>query len=276
MNSGFVHLIITRFNVRFKGGGFATRNMPGWLEHRFALFEQYCLPTLKSQSSTNFEWILYFDKDTPPSFLDRARTLIADCPHFHLRFVDLYSGDWLLEDLRTYLGDRCNWLLSTRLDNDDGLNEHFVENLQRQVRFTTREALNFPEGIVLGHGHIYRSRQTSNAFLSVSEPFESFQTALHANHKEMAQHMPLREVESGPMWLQVVHDANVSNKRRGWRLPHKRMPSGFEAVPNLIDRKEKDSAVVILAQNLVLSTFWQVRDMLAHWLRNVKRAYKKL
>lgn len=273
--SRLVHLILTRFNCRFIDGGFSTGNQPGWLEHRFGLFERYCLPTLKAQTSQNFEWFLYFDTQTPPVFLDRAKALLAGYPHFHIRLVDVYSGAWMLADLADHLGTRCDWLLTTRLDNDDGLNARFVESLQKHAKPGSSEVLNFSNGVVLSDGRIYISRQPSNAFLSVSEPFDGFRTALHAPHKEMDQHFRLREIAEAPMWLQVIHDTNVSNKRRGQRIVRAALPPGFDSVPELYAATAPESKLKIAAENLTLSLLWRARDYASHTLRRL-RSHRRL
>ena len=265
-----VHAILTRFNCRFADRDFPARTQPGWLESRFALFERYCLPTLKAQTSQDFEWAIFFDSQTPEPFVRRARDLFKDHPHFHIRFLEVYTGQHMEADVQDLLGGRCDWLVSTRLDNDDGLNAAFVETLRREMAVGKREAINFPKGIVLSGARTYLSRQSSNAFISVSEPFEGFGTALCAPHKDMSRVMPVRDIEADPMWLQVIHESNVSNKRRGRRVLRRDLPHGFESVTDLQQPDPTESAAAALAENLTLSVAWSARDTAVHVLRRLR------
>ena len=67
------HFILTRFNLRIwrqdkHGSAVRTRE---WLEHRFGLFEKYCLPSIANQTCKDFEWVVLFDDKTPDEFRNR-------------------------------------------------------------------------------------------------------------------------------------------------------------------------------------------------------------
>src|ERR1700730_13355201 len=66
----FRHLILTRFNVKIP-----EYDSPGteWLEHRFGLFERFCLPSLQNQSNLDFDWLLFCDKDSSVRFSERIQ-----------------------------------------------------------------------------------------------------------------------------------------------------------------------------------------------------------
>ena len=264
------HVILTRFNCRFLNWDYPARRQPGWLAERFDLFERYCLPTLKSQTSQDFYWMIYFDSGTPASYAANAKQLFDGYSNIHMRFVDVFSAETLELDLKSVLGGRYDWLVSTRLDNDDGLNSSFMERLRREIHPGRREAINFPNGLILGKDKIYLSRQPSNAFLSLSEPFEGFKTALCAPHKDMKRHSPVRDVNVGPMWLQVVHGNNVSNKLRGRRLLRRSTPQGFESVAELRRKVTDEAAVAVLAENLTRSVYWAGRDTAAQLYRRLQ------
>ena len=55
----FKHYIITRFNLSQRWDKDSLGNKvldDNWLKNRFQLFENYCFPSLKSQTNKNFEW----------------------------------------------------------------------------------------------------------------------------------------------------------------------------------------------------------------------------
>lgn len=63
-----LHLFfLTRFNILLwqkdkEGSPVRTKK---WLNHRFSLFEKYCLPSIKNQTCQDFEWIVLLDSTTP-------------------------------------------------------------------------------------------------------------------------------------------------------------------------------------------------------------------
>lgn len=76
------HFLLTRFNLllwRKDKEGNIVRSK-AWLEHRFMLFEQYCLPSIANQTCKEFEWIVLFDSKTPDNFKEMIRELQANCP----------------------------------------------------------------------------------------------------------------------------------------------------------------------------------------------------
>jgi hypothetical protein len=162
-----------------------------------------------------------------------------------------------------------NWVVTTRLDNDDGLHRDFVKKLQGRVRIGTTEAFDFPWGIVLANGVPYLSRQRSNAFISLSEPLIGLKTVTSVRHKEMSRRYQVRTVTNEPSWLQSLHGSNLSNKVRGWRIPRANLPEGLE-VGEPLPPDEKSAAGVFL-ENATLGAGRHVRDWLADNIVNPMR-----
>jgi len=267
----FHHVILTRFNCCYsinpKDREIAIRTRPGWLEERFVLFERYCLPSVLAQSTHDFRWHIYFDRHTPALYLERARSGLAGRSNFIIKLCDIYGSETLQTDLPVDLDSTRNWLVTTRLDNDDGLHRDFVKRLHEQVRVASREALNFPWGIVYRNGALYLGRQESNSFISVSEPFKDIRTVTCARHNEMGRWFPVRDIGAGPAWMQVIHGSNVSNKVRGWRVARSKIPSGFEAIVSHDMARESGSDFGIAVENATLGVGRWVRDQLADFWR---------
>jgi hypothetical protein len=270
-NSQFHHVILTRFNCSYsKSSGdkeIAIRSRPGWLEERFVLFERFCLPSLLAQSTQDFRWHVYFDRHTPHEYLQRASNGFAGQSNFVIKLCDIYGSETVQADLSVDLSDPKTWLVTTRLDNDDGLHRDFVRWLHEAVRAGTEEALNFPEGVIYSGGRSYLSRQASNAFISLSERFRDMRTVLCCPHNEIGRRVRVRDIGEGPAWLQVVHDSNVSNSVRGWRLARSRFPEGFEASVSNSMLAGKDSMLALALENATLGMYRQLRD----WAADVRR-----
>ncbi|KAL3808390.1 hypothetical protein ACHAXA_000788 [Cyclostephanos tholiformis] len=128
---------------------------------RLALFEAFCLSSMKFQTNKNFLWIIRADPDLHPSIVDRLQILLEGRQNFiligsnnnpegfgrpkpklpfktFLRFDNTNAPVWngnisLVEEAydRAAAG---GVLLETRLDSDDGLNIHFIETIQTEAR----------------------------------------------------------------------------------------------------------------------------------------------
>jgi hypothetical protein len=208
------HVLLTRFNVPTPGRESLIRAQDGWLRDRIGLFERYCLPSVRAQTNQHFEWIVYFDPESPRWFMDWLKGLGRDRP-FHAIFRTAISREQMLSDVRTVTGRRSGMLLTTNLDNDDGLAVDFVERLQAAVTGGRREALYLTQGLILRETETYLRTDRVNAFCSVAEPWDDPVMAWADWHNRLGRSMPVVQVGGGPGWLQVVHDRNVSNTVHG-------------------------------------------------------------
>lgn len=272
----FRHAIITRFNVRYRETAHkeAKGVNPAWLAERFDLFESYCLPTVLAQTCQEFVWFIYFDSATPPVFVERAHRSRAGRDNIRLIFCDVYDQELLERDLRAELVPKPEWLLTTRLDNDDGLRRDFVKRLHESLRFSGTEALNFPNGVVYTGHRTYLYRHESNAFLSLLEPFDGFKTVLFVQHPEMPKMASVRQIEGDPAWLQVIHQSNISNRVRGRRVAAGSALEAFAIAGEGTARGRSEAPLTILLDNLVYGAWRLARDKcieIAKWLRRAAK-----
>ena len=88
------HFILTRFNIflwnRDKKGN--TVRDSDWQEHRFTLFERYCLPSIIHQTCQNFEWIVLFDEKTPIDYKRKISEYQNVCPQLIPVFIGSNKG----------------------------------------------------------------------------------------------------------------------------------------------------------------------------------------
>jgi hypothetical protein len=272
------HAIVTRFNCARPPSANserekALRSRPGWIEERFDRYERYCLPSLIAQTDQDFEWLIYFDRHTAPEHLERARRGIAIRPNFRVMLCDYYSSETLIAEFNRQLPEYDGWLLTSRVDNDDSLHREFVARLHQEVRPGTREVINFPSGVVFGGGKTYYSRQESNAFISLFEPFKDCRTVYSGAHPQMSRVAPVRDVETDyPAWIQGVYEGAISNfKLRGKRVRHQQFIEGFETVDLGKGEGAKDSALGIAFENLTLVPARELRDRTLSLLRKIRR-----
>ena len=211
------HVFLTRFNLPSRGFESLVRAQDGWLRERIELFERYCLRSVKAQTSQDFHWIIYFDPESPAWLLDRMQQLNRDRTFIPL-FRTAVTPSELLQDIRAAVrGDR-QLLLTTNLDNDDGLAVDFVERLQKAAGGEGSTAIYLASGLVKRDSSVFLRRDPNNAFCSVSTPWSTPVTCWAAWHNMLGQSMNVRTLHGSPAWLQVVHDHNVSNRIRGRRV----------------------------------------------------------
>lgn len=211
------HVLLTRFNLPSVGAESVVRAKDGWLRTRLELFRRFCLPSVLQQSDQNFNWIIYLDPQSP-EWLVRS----LDDLNIHGTFTPIYRAEVgrgeLLEDLRAVSGAQHGELMTTNLDNDDGLASDFVERLQAAGSDGTRTAIYLAHGLIRNGSALYLRRDRSNAFCSVREDWEAARTCWSDWHNLLGQSMNVRELAGAPAWLQVIHGSNVSNRIRGKRV----------------------------------------------------------
>lgn len=219
----FQHFILTRFNIllwRQDKEGKKVRTTK-WLEHRFSLFERFCLLSIKGQTCQNFEWIVLFDSKTPDNFKDRIESYQQDCPQLIPVFVDPENGWRFAEIFRDEIIKRLNakLVLTTYLDNDDALNVGFVEDIQKRASFLSDGTfINYNDGFqyYADDKYLMRIHYPTNHFVSVVEkgvPATLKGIFGYGRHSyiEKLKDVKIEHVKNLPMWCEVVHEKNMIN-----------------------------------------------------------------
>lgn len=217
------HFILTRFNLLLwnkdkEGNKVRTK---GWLEHRFALFEQYCLPSIKNQTSQDFEWIVLFDSTTPEQNKKRITEIQSECPQFLPVFVKPEGGQYFPQIFRDEVAKRLggNRVLTTYLDNDDVLNIHFIEDLQKRAESLSNGTfINYVDGYqyYTDHNYLMRIHYPRNHFMSVVEegsPAKIKTIYGYGSHYYIKKipGVKIENVKNQPMWCEVIHEKNMGN-----------------------------------------------------------------
>ena len=218
------HFVLTNFNVALPGAGNDKGGRPlrteEWLEHRMELFERWCLPTMERRTDRDAIWLV---RHARPESDVLARRLASLEERGGLRLV---SAEWRFRDaIVATLEPGDDFVLTTRLDNDDGLHPEALERLRtfaaESLRRGTREPvfLDLPVGYSVSDpgGEARLLERPSNHFLSLLEPagpgrIRTARCIAHSRARELA---PLRTVCREPMWIRTVHDRNLVNALTG-------------------------------------------------------------
>ncbi len=238
MTDSIKHYLFTRFNVASPGKEQPIRLKPGWLDKRFDLFRDLCLPGVKSQTVQSFEWIVLFDEETPQDYKNLIGALQTLYP-FTAEYTKAYEMDKMAPEIIHRKGDKKEgWLLTTRLDSDDVLAVDFMERVYEAIKPLKRQTVNFANGAILGLSEkatgLYTTRDLSNPFGSLLEPYTDDIVTIwekqHIYYKDIA---PVMQIEGVPGWLQVVHGVNATNRIKGLRIPLSRYADVFPYIKTL-------------------------------------------
>ncbi len=103
------------------------------------------------QKSKNFTWIILVDPSLPGRYLKRLKMLVRDHPNISIlrysKSMDLNNADFIEKHFRKISSD---YLITTRLDDDDALSSDFVERLQNDFqKVKTKDLLfiSYPKGL---------------------------------------------------------------------------------------------------------------------------------
>jgi hypothetical protein len=216
----FKHFLITRFNVRntqwvtTKSGEEVLTE--AWLSHRFLLFEQYCFPSVKNQRNQNFTWLVFFDQFTPEPYRARITELESAYRNFKPVFVSDYGAvrPTLQQLIQKQLTSETEYLITSRLDNDDSLHQDYVSTIQGAFRKQSFTLIDIVDGyelliepkVLLGKVHF-----PFNPFLSLIESVADFKTVLSKQHAHWQQTTEIHIIKHNRLWIQVIHGKNKLN-----------------------------------------------------------------
>lgn len=214
----FEHFIITPFNVDI---GILPREKildSQFLQHRLNLFQEFCYPHVYQQTNQNFKWLVFFDLETNIDIKKQIEKL-SDWNNFLPVYTppDVDFQPFLVEWLTNYLSPDTTHLITSWLDNDDAIAKNYIELTQQQFRGQKFEYINFPFGYLLSKKGFYLREYFGSAFPSLIEENNNFLTCKVMSHSKIyslnKEGLPVKQVITQPMWIQLVHEDNWKTKR---------------------------------------------------------------
>ena len=210
----FNHIILTRFNLQYELGS-SIHVASSWLEERFRLFEQYCLPSIIGQSNSSFTWVILASDQTADVYKRRLSSYSEVCSNIVIEYSP-YVADLvgLYKKIgEKYVGD-CDYLLSTRIDSDDMLAPHFVDRLHSYIhsQFLGESVITFPRGIQWFEKEAiaYSISYAQNHFLNFLEASSNIRTSLGIDHTKVEKRNMI-QLPDASMWCEIVHGTNICN-----------------------------------------------------------------
>jgi len=196
------------------------------MRHRFNLFEKFCYPSVRRQTNQDFEWLVFFDANTEDEYGKRLDDYRNKFSAFRPIFVSDYPS--LIPEIRRRIRSDTEYLITSRVDNDDAIHREFISLVQETFRDQKFEFVNFTQGLFLSDSKLYLCRHPSNAFVSLIEQVGegSARTVWSTKHTTIRNVGHVHQIDDKPRWLCVVHERNASNSPvvcSGYRSSAKRI-----------------------------------------------------
>ena len=224
--------MLTRYNVKRQN----SQQIPDdeWMEQRFRLFKQYCLPSIINQTNQNFIWLIYFSSDTKFEYKELIESISKFGKLFHVNYVNnqYEMNQAVKKDIKKLLGENSQFVLTTRLDNDDALHKDAIKRIQKEAvkqgsllsESNPELAINMKCGYCLKVEPcievISHHNNVSSPFMSLLEKIEfkiNLSTVISRYHSSFYYQpsCPLIQIDDHRYWLQIIHGKNVSNGVKG-------------------------------------------------------------
>ena len=158
----FKHFLLTRFNVQLSW------TQKKWdefsLKNRIDMFEQICFPSVKSQTNKKFKWIVYFDRSSPDFLKKKVDEFKSRLDIFQPLYIENFNSAEVRNNILSLLDDNTEYLITTRLDNDDAISKNYIDLVQACFDYQEIEIINFLHGYRLYNNKLYLNKFPSNNF----------------------------------------------------------------------------------------------------------------
>lgn len=209
MERAYRHVLITRFNIDIAYSTPGRGIEEGWLRDRIRVFDRLTVPSVRSQTAKLDAWLVFLNAKSPAWF----RAAIEERGYLTPVWIDgpLLDGRIASELSTLGLADR-EFLITSRVDNDDALSRDFVAVVQEQFDRQDRLFVEFPRGIEYANGDYFRKTWRSNPFLSLIESTKPIiDTVICRPHPEVRRGEPTRTLWNRNMWLQNSHPLSATS-----------------------------------------------------------------
>jgi hypothetical protein len=196
---------------------------------RLAITRAVTARLMARQTSCDWTWVVLLDprdsllrdrvalyRDSAPSFVEimwePPPAGVAPRTATNLRLRQRIAAADYRAPWRDAIGSTDAVVLTTRLDDDDGLAPSAIARYQRSAP-ATRAALMMPVGIRVWRGRYELVRHERNAMHTLVTPPGDAGTVYDYGHTKVASAAPIVMVDEDPGWLWVRHRDTIS----GWR-----------------------------------------------------------
>jgi len=224
MPKEFTHYLVTRYNVPFeKWDRDKAGNQVGhdeWMQQRLRLFKKFCVPTILHQSNQAFHWLIYLDVQTDPSALKAIHKELNVVKNAEVKFAANMQD--LLGDLRKVLSTvETDYVITSRLDNDDGLGREYIQQIQNAFLPGDKTLVNMLHGVLYDSDkRILTTVRNArlNHYTSLIEkrhPNQECLTVLGFSHTQPPEECTVINLDADHSWLKIIHGRNLNSRAKG-------------------------------------------------------------
>lgn len=218
----FEHYLITRFNLKNPNWDVTKNNEEllndAWMEDRMWLFENFCLPSVTSQTNQNFTWLLYLDTTTSEKYKTKIFDLTSGIENVKVFFIN-GMNEFYPQIQKTITDNTKPYLITTRIDNDDVISRFFIDEVQKKFDSQDFLAVDIIKGYSLQIKPIYilgKKEHVFNPFISLIEKNENPKTVWFNDHTQWKKESRIIQVTNKRLWMSIIHEKNKVNEFDGY------------------------------------------------------------
>jgi FkbM family methyltransferase len=239
--------VLTRFNVPLTNIPVNLGLGDGWLEHRFLLFESFCLLSVLAQEHKEFHWLMLVDPGTPEKWLARLHRDLAPLPLARIIPTHAVSEELFVAEIQKALDDsNAERVITTRLDNDDAISRDYLARVYNAAESCRRKdayyVINFRSGLQASPLGLFSVAHKLNPFASLVSPRQRLVTVANRPHAELNKSGKVVDCgvwkDGAPGWIQTVHGNNIAN-----RLSRQRAPADLKLLERFALREDWQEAL---------------------------------
>lgn len=194
---------------------------------RLAMTKAVTIPSLASQTSRDFRWIVLLHP-SDPLLVERLAAYGSIGADFLFHAGTGTSAEVASSAYRAAwaeaIGPRNETVAMTRLDDDDAFAPWAMAKVETVAATESRRvALMFPLGVRVWDGAYTLVRHDSNAMQTLVTPPGDSMTVYDYLHRFVRRVLPVRAIDNRPAWLWSRHPDTIS----GWRI------AGRELTPDI-------------------------------------------
>src|SRR4030095_5592460 len=244
MDAKFTHYLITRFNIKINGFGpeyiRPAARTENWEIVRLPFFEQFCAPSVAGQNSKNFYWVIYCDPSTHSHIIDRIKEAIQFIANAEIVFVNGF------DEMISHIQHTCSnahtpFVITSRLDNDDAIGIHYIEDIHSNFIPEDQIILNLLGGVnynASDHVLTFHRYSLNNSFISLIEkkkPEGEFYTVMGFRHLVPKNTMAIKNINSRYSFWMTLHHQNAAIRiNLGWPISYSSVMKHYAINPKII------------------------------------------
>lgn len=221
------HFLIVPFNAGSKD--------KEWLKHRMRFFTGFTEISILNQTNKQFTPVFLVDPSTSLDIKTHLRTL-GLCYYTESKWaVQREKEEEIDSKFSQFL--QCyylpgEWVITSRVDNDDGLALDYIERTQKLFR-KKEEFIIYPKGLMWVDGKLFEKITVSPPFgslVELSKPWhiEPLKTVFYLSHGSAVK-KDHQVYDKDYMWIHTYHGKNLATTPRKLG-PEVKNPSRFKYV----------------------------------------------